>query len=95
LTASAGVSGWVEFILLRRALARRIGAEPVGAKYLVRLWASAISAAALGWAVKAIAAGMHPKEMAAVVLLPYGACYLLLAEGGNAGNRLKSLMRRG
>ena len=94
LTASAGLSGWVEFILLRRALFRRIGSEAVGAKYLMRLWSCAISAAALGWAIKVIAPGLPPKAMAAVVLLPYGACYLLLAEGHNAGNRLKSLIRR-
>ena len=40
LTASAGLSGWVEFFLLRRALFRRIGSEAVGVKYLSRLWAS-------------------------------------------------------
>jgi putative peptidoglycan lipid II flippase len=94
LTASAGISGWVEFVLLRRALFRRIGSEAVGAKYLMRLWSCAISAAALGWSIKVIAPGLPPKAMGAVVLLPYGACYLLLAEGRNAGNRLKSLIRR-
>jgi putative peptidoglycan lipid II flippase len=95
LTASAGVSGWVEFFLLRRSLSRRIGSEAVGAKYLIRLWTSAISSAALGWSIKVIAPGLHPKALAALVLLPYGMCYLLLADGANAGNRLKSLIRRG
>ena len=93
LTASAGLSGWVEFFLLRRTLAHRIGSEAVGAKYLIRLWASAIVAAGLGWAIKEFAAGLHPKAMAAVVLLPYGTLYLLLAEGSNAGKRIKSLIR--
>lgn len=94
LTASAGVSGWVEFFLLRRSLSHRIGSEAVGAEYLIRLWASAIVAAGLGWAIKVIAAGLPPKAMAAVVLLPFGTAYLLLAEGANAGARLKSLIRR-
>jgi putative peptidoglycan lipid II flippase len=93
LTASAGLSGWVEFFLLRRSLSQRIGSETVGAKYLIRLWVSAIVAAAVGWAIKALTAGLHPKAMAAVVLLPYGMLYLLFAEGRNAGNRLKSLIR--
>ncbi len=95
LTASAGLSGWLEFFLLRRSLSRRIGSEAVGVKYLMRLWASAIVAAGAGWAIKVIAPGLPPKVLAAVVLLPYGMLYLLLAEGGNAGNRLKSLIRRG
>ena len=42
LTASAGVAGWVEFILLRRALGQRIGSEPVGTGiwlgFGLRLW---------------------------------------------------------
>jgi putative peptidoglycan lipid II flippase len=94
LTASAGVSGWVEFFLLRRALSSRIGSEAVGAKYLTRLWASAIVAAGLGWAIKEFTIGLHPKVLAGVVLLPFGTLYLLLAEGANAGKRLKSLVRR-
>jgi putative peptidoglycan lipid II flippase len=94
LTASAGLSGWIEFFLLRQSLSRRIGSEAVGAKYLIRLWSSAIVAAGVGWAIKVLTAGLHPKAMAAVVLIPYGMLYLLLAEGGNAGSRLKRLIRR-
>ena len=51
LTASAGVAGWLEFLLLRGALQRRIGpvAFPVPAQ--VRLWAAAVAAALLALAV--------------------------------------------
>lgn len=50
LTATAGVAGWLEFALLRRALAKRIGAVHLPKSYLAQLWGAAflagISAAA-------------------------------------------------
>ncbi len=44
LTTSAGVAGWLEFLLLRFALQKRIGAVEFPAKFQVSLWASAIAA---------------------------------------------------
>ena len=38
LTASAGVSGWIEFLLLRASLTRRIGATGLPASFMARLW---------------------------------------------------------
>jgi putative peptidoglycan lipid II flippase len=94
LTASAGVSGWVEFVLLRRALGNRIGSDKVGAAYLARLWGSAIIAAAMAWAIKLELPGaLHPAVKAIAVLGPYGMLYLLLADGRNIGNRLRSLIK--
>ena len=48
LTASAGLAGWLEFALLRRALARRAGAMNIPRSYLAQLWASAIVAGIAG-----------------------------------------------
>jgi putative peptidoglycan lipid II flippase len=48
LTATAGIAGWLEFVLLRRSLARRIGPIPFSRGYLVRLWASSIVAGVTG-----------------------------------------------
>jgi putative peptidoglycan lipid II flippase len=79
LTASAGVSGWIEFLLLRRALGRRIGSDPVGATYLAKLWAAAVVSAGVAWVVKLQFAHFRPELNAAAVLLPYGLLYLLLA----------------
>jgi putative peptidoglycan lipid II flippase len=80
LTASAGISGWIEFLLLRRALSKRIGSVPVGAAFLLRLWASAIIAAAAAWAIKIELAPhlQEPRLFAAATLLPYGLIYLAL-----------------
>jgi len=48
LTATAGIAGWLEFLLLRGALGRRIGPIPLSRGYLARLWTSAIAAGAAG-----------------------------------------------
>jgi putative peptidoglycan lipid II flippase len=94
LTASAGVSGWVEFTLLRRALASRIGAEPVGIAYLVRLWLSALAGAAVAWGVRLGLPGLHdPRVLAVVILIPYGIVYLLLADPSQVMRRLQALRR--
>jgi putative peptidoglycan lipid II flippase len=44
LTATAGIAGWLEFLLLRRSLGHRIGVVRIPASYLLRLWAAAIAA---------------------------------------------------
>ncbi len=55
LTATAGIAGWLEFALLRRSLAKRIGGVPMARSYLAKLWTSAIAAgvaaAAFNWYV--------------------------------------------
>jgi len=53
LTATAGIAGWLEFILLRRALRKRIGAVPLSRGYLASLWLSAVTAGVAGAAVYA------------------------------------------
>jgi putative peptidoglycan lipid II flippase len=76
LTASAGVAGWVEFTLLRRALNRRIGPTGVTVSLAVRLWMSAFLAAAAAWSVKLIVGIGHPVTGGAAILGVYGALYL-------------------
>ncbi len=94
LTASAGVSGWVEFVLLRRAIAQRIGMEPVGIGYLARLWASAMAAAMVAWAIRLALPSLHePRLVAIVTLIPYGVVYLLLADPKLVRQRLAALRR--
>lgn len=82
LTASAGISGWIEFLLLRRALAKRIGEAPVGVALLARLWASAIVAAAVAWAIKLYLPIHQPKLAAVAILIPFGVIYILLTGPG-------------
>jgi putative peptidoglycan lipid II flippase len=44
LTASAGIAGWLEFLLLRSALQKRIGKVTIPPSVQLRLWMSAIAA---------------------------------------------------
>jgi putative peptidoglycan lipid II flippase len=50
LTLSAGLAGWVEFLLLRRALEARIGSTALPNHYPAKIWAAALCASAGGWA---------------------------------------------
>jgi putative peptidoglycan lipid II flippase len=72
LTASAGVAGWVEMLLLRSTLNRRIGPSGLPASYVAKLWTAAVAGAVAGWAAKAVAGVSQPIVNAVIVLGPYG-----------------------
>jgi putative peptidoglycan lipid II flippase len=78
LTASAGLAGWVEFVLLRRSLNRRIGWTGLPASYVSKLWLSAAVSAAVAWAIKYAAGQVHPIILALLVLTPYGLLFFAL-----------------
>jgi putative peptidoglycan lipid II flippase len=80
LTASAGFSAWMEFLLLRRGMNRRVGRTDFPAGYFAKLWLAAIISAALAWGVKLALAlrPQHPIVSAALTLVPYGLAYLVL-----------------
>jgi len=75
LTISAGIASWVEFTLLRRTLNRRIGRTGISQDYLIRLWAAAVTAAALGWTLRHFWGHHSPIPLAMIVLVPYGIVY--------------------
>ena len=79
LTASAGIAGWVEFMLLRRTLNSRIGRTGVPLGYMFRLWGSATSAALAAWVVKLAFYPGHPLVVALFSLGMYGAAYFAVA----------------
>ena len=70
LTASAGVAGWVEFFLLRRTLARRIGPIELPRWLLPRLWMSAAIAAAVAFGVKIVLPPMSPIVLGGLTIGP-------------------------
>jgi putative peptidoglycan lipid II flippase len=78
LTASAGVAGWIEFVLLRRKLNQRIGQTGLALGYVSKLWLGATGGAAVGWAIKLLIGGRHPVIVAGLVLIPYGLAYFLI-----------------
>jgi putative peptidoglycan lipid II flippase len=75
LTASAGVAGWVEFMLLRHALAERIGKTPLAPSFTLRLWSVALSAGAIAYFIKLGVGTANPRLLACLALPVYGALY--------------------
>src|SRR6185437_4935705 len=76
LTASAGLAGWVEFLLLRRGLNRRIGSTGLDPRLAGRLWLAAAAAAVAGGAVALwLPLGGQPIALAVVVIAVYGGVY--------------------
>jgi len=76
LTLSAGLAGWLELALLRRALARRIGAVHLAPRLLIKLWGAAGGSAVVAFALERVVSPAHPVLVAAAVLGPFGALYL-------------------
>ena len=76
LTAAASVGGWVELLLLRRSLNRRIGPTGLPFSLAARLWTAAFAAAAVGWGLKLTLIETHPLLRAVMILVPFGAVYL-------------------
>lgn len=77
LTASAGIAGWVEFLLLRRSLEKKVGETNLDTSYVLKIWAVAAIAGLVslsaGWVLKS----EHP----IVSMGAFGVTYLALALG--------------
>ena len=102
LTFSAGLAGWLEFTLLRRAMNRRIGAVPSGASRIAKLWAIALLAAAVGYGIKRVLPipAAYPHRALLVgpcVLIPYSLVYLGVAQwmGIASMGAITRMLRRG
>jgi len=76
LTASAGLAGWVEMLMLRRTLNARIGHTGLDLSHVAKLWSAAIGGAAAAWSVKVVLPAMHPALSAVFVLGTYGLVFL-------------------
>jgi putative peptidoglycan lipid II flippase len=77
LASAAG--GWLELVLLRRALARRLPGEVVPGATIGKLLALAAAAALPAAALARVLPPLHPALAALLVVGAYAAVYLLLA----------------
>jgi len=75
LTVSAGIAGWIEFALLRRAVNRRIGKTGIPRRRLLTLWGSAVAAAVVAWAIRMVAPTNRPLLIGGAIIAAYGATY--------------------
>jgi putative peptidoglycan lipid II flippase len=79
LAAGASVGAWLETVLLRRSLMRRIGSVGIGGGYLMRTFAAALFAAVVGHGVSLAAEPMHPLLIALLVATAFGVAYFTAA----------------
>lgn len=85
LTVTAGIAGWIEFFLLRRELAKRVGEVRIPGGHVVRLWAIAVGAAVVAIGVQLLVLPWlaTPNRFvaqiggAALVLGAFGVTYLI------------------
>lgn len=97
LTISAGLAGWVEFVLLRRALGKRIGSVAIPAEFLVKLWAVALAGAGVAYSIKMTVGTAHPLPLAVVALGLYGLIYFggtALLHVDESRDTLRGIVRR-
>jgi putative peptidoglycan lipid II flippase len=76
ITLASGLAAGVEYLLLRRALGKRIGRTRPDWAVMARVWAAALLGAAAGWVVRAALPPLHPIAAAVLVLGAFGATYL-------------------
>ena len=79
LTSSAGVAAWIEFLLLRRALTRRIGSTAVPVGFQATLWGLALAGVVPALALTHFVEIPSPALRAIAVSACFGVVYLALA----------------
>jgi putative peptidoglycan lipid II flippase len=100
LTISAGMAGWIEFALLRRAVNTRIGTTGIPPRRLVTLWGSAGAAAAVAWIVRYVAPTNRPLLVGGAIIAAYGLAYFALTfaagveDAADVARRLRLSRRR-
>lgn len=97
LTAASGCVAWLEFLLLKRSIDRRIGATSAAGGVLWTLWGAALLAAGVAWGLARVLPPVGPLMGSVLVLLVFAAVYgsvLLLARVPEAETLLAGARRR-
>ena len=102
LTATAGISGWIEFALLRRGLCRRLGQFSLEGAELLKLWIAALLAAAVGTLARLAAPeSLSPIPLALLAVPANAITYLAVTsmwdvpEAAVLTNRIRRVLKGG
>jgi putative peptidoglycan lipid II flippase len=79
LALGAAAGAWLEWTMLRAGLVRRIGDVGAGRGEFLRMFGSALVAAAAGTGVRIAVGGLHPVAVAALVVAAFGVVYMAVA----------------
>ena len=80
LTASAGIAGWIEFLLIRRALTRKIGYFSLGGSAIGKGWIAALVASIPGISLNLLMPPFSPVLRGVLILGIYGSLYLSITK---------------
>jgi putative peptidoglycan lipid II flippase len=97
LTASAGIAGWLEFLMIKASLTKRIGPVKVGLVYWTKYWGAALGAGAAAFGVKRVLPLGGPLVKGLLILGVFGVLYFVLAKafgGAETEEILGPLLRR-
>ena len=79
ITTASSIAAWVEFMLLRKAVGRRVGRTPIQRKRLAALWGAALLGAAAAVAARLALPFAGPLAAGLITIGVYGAVYFLVA----------------
>jgi putative peptidoglycan lipid II flippase len=75
LTSSAGIAAWIEFVLLRGAVIRRVGPATIPITTLGTLWGAAGASAAAAWGIRLATETLPSLVAAGLTLAAFGVSY--------------------
>ena len=93
LGLGSAAGGWLEYVLLRRALGRSLGAHGPGVGPVARMTLAAAAAAAVGVVLQIALPAAHPIVVALETLIPFGVVYLAAAHALGERVRLRGATR--
>ena len=76
LVASAGVAGWLEYLLIKKALTKRIGKVTGVLTYFLKYWAAGLGAGFVAFGCKMMVLELSPVPRGLLVLGLFGVLYL-------------------
>ena len=91
LGLGSATAAWLEYLLLRVNLKRRIGTHGPGPGEALRVWVAVSVAATAAYGVENLAAGLPTRGMALVTLGTFGVGYLLLTRAFDVAARPRRL----
>jgi putative peptidoglycan lipid II flippase len=100
LAAGSGLAAWIEWVLIRRALRKKLGDVGPGAGPVAKMFIAALLAAAVAWGVRWMLPEIHPILLAIFVFGPFGAVYfgtaaaLRVEEIAGVATRVRGMLRR-
>ena len=95
LAAGASVGAWLELLLLRRSLGRRLPGLSFGGRRVLACVLAVVFATAAGLMTALLLPPLHPALAGCATLLPFGIVYLVVADRlGASPEKVATMLRR-